>query len=702
MNKNELSIEHVGVTAFNPFSQHIGSSRAVMFNSHLNQKLVLIDPDEKTIQSGIEREFSKDTFKIEMPNDGTIIKIIERYPTGINIDSINYNPETVVIYEIEETKELDYFLIPNYMSYHQTFGYKLKFNENVNRIRQGETIKKGTIFADTPGAVDNNYRFGVNLNVALMTTPHVSEDGYVVSDAALKKFKFNLYETRVVNFGSKKFPLNIHGTIDDYKMFPDIGEYINTSRSDGVLMALRDYNEKNYPVSISNLDLMEIDHIFDKSVYVRSGNGKIIDIKVISNNFNSKKLPKQILTQPEKYRKAYVDFNKELYSVEQTIREERRKKYGEDIVKLTPKLHSLLVSSLSIINPKQANTNKFLNLVYRQVPLDEYRVEFIIEYEITPSIGCKLTDLNGGKGVICKIEKEENMPIDKDGNRADVIVDPMSTISRTNIGRLYEQYINGASRDVAKDIRKKLSIKQNECSTDILSFKDDKVNSSYNYLLDYYKIISDKQYQFYNTLSEEDKLEALTNVINNGICVYYPINNDIIIYRAILEIDKKFKPTFGPVSYIGASGIRCVTKNSIRIAPMYIMLLDKIADSWSSMSSGRLHHFGVLSPVIKSEKHATPYRNTAVKTIGEAEFNIVGGYCSPRAIAETIDRSNNPMSTKEMYRTILNSDTPGNIEQVIDRKKFIFGSNKPLLLMKHILMCCGINVAYKREDKHGR
>jgi DNA-directed RNA polymerase beta subunit len=43
---------------------------------------------------------------------------------------------------------------------------------------------------------------------------------------------------------------------------------------------------------------------------------------------------------------------------------------------------------------------------------------------------------------LCQIAKPEDMPVDQNGNRADIIMDPNSTVSRMNLGRVYEMYIN--------------------------------------------------------------------------------------------------------------------------------------------------------------------------------------------------------------------------------------------------------------------
>ncbi len=88
------------------------------------------------------------------------------------------------------------------------------------------------------------------------------------------------------------------------------------------------------------------------------------------------------------------------------------------------------------------------------------------------------------------------------------------------------------------------------------------------------------------------------------------------------------------------------------------MLLEKIADSWSALSSGKLQHFGVLSPMTQSEKYAYPYRNSSVRTVGETEGRVYAAYSSRLNVAEVMDRNNNTLTHREVVKSIINADHP--------------------------------------------
>lgn len=292
------------------------------------------------------------------------------------------------------------------------------------------------------------------------------------------------------------------------------------------------------------------------------------------------------------------------------------------------------------------------------------------------------------------------MPVDAAGNRADLVVDPASTLSRNNTGRHYEHYFGGASRDAAIRVRDILGLSKSRCSADMVSCCDDhQIQQAYDYLLQYYSYVSTKQYQYYSQLVLDDRLEHLANVVEQGVYLFVPINNDLDSIEMVKRTEFLVKPTYGPVSYVGNSGMRRMTRSKVRIAPMYIMLLDKIADEWSSTSTGRLQHFGILSPTIKSEKFAFPYRNSPVRTIGETEGRIYVGYTGPESMAEMMDRSNNPDTQRHMTHHLLSADRPTNIDTLVNRELIPLGRSKNLQLVNHILGVSGIRLVYEPETK---
>lgn len=290
------------------------------------------------------------------------------------------------------------------------------------------------------------------------------------------------------------------------------------------------------------------------------------------------------------------------------------------------------------------------------------------------------------------------MPIDEDGNRADVVMDAASTISRMNLGRLHEHYLSAAARDVTKRVKAMLGITSEEVTIPHMERLPSSITEqAYMYLLGFYEIVSEQQYNFQVKLSLEERLEHLTDVCNDGVYLYCPIDNPRDSVEVVKAVERSYRPTYGPVTFVGDSGERRVSKKNIRIAPLYLMLLEKIADDWSSVSSGKLQHFGILSPQTKSEKFSYPYRNTPIRTIGETEGRIFAGYCGREAIAEMMDRSNSPVTQRNAIWNILSADKPSNIDHLVDRNYIPLGGAKPQALVKHILGTAGTKFVYEPE-----
>ena len=392
--ETKIHLEHLGIHAISPFVNYNSSPRNVMFGQHLGQRLVIEGCDEEIIQTGVSREYGKYTFGVRMPADGTVINTIQKYPQSVSVNSLPFNPETIVIYENHETKEIDYISIPYHKTLHQYFGYKYKLNEDaLSLIKHGCNIPKGTVFADSPAIAENGgYKLGLNLNTVFMSHPAVAEDGIAVCSDVLEKLKFRVYDTRIVQFGSNNFPLNLYGDLDNYKPFPEIGDYI---RDDGILMMLRDYDLDTVPVNFHPYSTMEPDMMFDAATYVRGRGGRIVDIEVISNNNLNKNLPEQMKGQINRYQQAYVRFCQEIVDTDLKIRRNRKKSYGANSIKLSHRFHRLVTECLAVTNYNQDKYDQRLTLEYKKSSIDEYRIKFVIESEVIPDLGYKLTDFVG-------------------------------------------------------------------------------------------------------------------------------------------------------------------------------------------------------------------------------------------------------------------------------------------------------------------
>ncbi len=383
----ELRPDLFSTSALNPYPGHTASSRVQMFaSSHLSQRLNILEPTLRYCQTGMEYEFGKYTLNIKMPVDARIITIIKRYLETADDSTIRYNPQDIVIYENVETGEVGVLDIPRYQSYHQQFGFEYVTTDDYEKITPRGFVAKDTVIVDAPSKQKNGgYMLGREVNVAFMTHPAIAEDGILISSDVLHKFAYKTYETRVVEWGAKKFPLNLYGTAFNFKAFPDIGEYI---RDDGLFMGFRQDDKNLGPVDQSIYDMMVPDHIFDKLTYAAGPGGRVVDIRVDCGEDYRVNFLEGTDAQIHKYVNATNEFYKKIWSEYKRLQRER----GPHL-RITEEFSRLLIEVQAAIIPL---SNPKLNKLHRKSPLDDVRVEFVIEYINVPHDGAKLTDLLGG------------------------------------------------------------------------------------------------------------------------------------------------------------------------------------------------------------------------------------------------------------------------------------------------------------------
>lgn len=385
--RNELSAKFLAACGLNPFHVNDSSSRLQMLSQHLGQMLVIKGATTRQLQTGMERQYGKYTYRIEMPCNGIVLDIVERYPATMSDESIAHNPQTIVVYEDCETKEIGIINLVDYCTNHQYFGFRYKGQKGLSQIRVGAYIPKGTVFLDSPSITDEgDYKYGIQANMAFMSHPACSEDGMAVSDKFLGRLGFQTFENRVVEWGRKRFALNLYGNDKVYKPFPDIGSVI---REDGLLMALRDYEPAELAVVEQGIySTQKVDFTFDTTFYANGAGGRVIDIRINHDSADHNCAEKHMDSQPQKYDAARRRFYKRLMDIYFGLRAKR----GESL-QITPEFHQLIVIAQSVMTEggKQRVTK-----LYRKAPLDTFRVEFVIQYDNVPNIGSKMTCLHGG------------------------------------------------------------------------------------------------------------------------------------------------------------------------------------------------------------------------------------------------------------------------------------------------------------------
>jgi len=100
------------------------------------------------------------------------------------------------------------------------------------------------------------------------------------------------------------------------------------------------------------------------------------------------------------------------------------------------------------------------NKKYPKPPKDKFMVKgvsvkgvlirFRIEQELRVGFGDKLCNRYGNKGIISLVEKDELMPRLPNGERVDIVLNPLGLLGRMNIGQLYEMYCGLMARELGR------------------------------------------------------------------------------------------------------------------------------------------------------------------------------------------------------------------------------------------------------------
>ena len=684
--RTETKLEFLGTSGVNNFVAQNSSPRACMDASHMSSRVPLITPDEPVLKTGIEYELGKYINDVRVDHDCVVKAIVPKYREY----GVDTPPVYTVFIEYEEDGHvyLDYIDVDTYRSSHGFFGYQLKPSDEFLNLGYNSTIPKDTILATTASyGKEGCYNYGLNANMVFMSHPSVAEDGFVVSESFVQRSKFTSIVKRVINITKDTIPLNINGTPDVFKFIPCIGEKV---RADGLLCALRPRNDWFSVSDMSDKNISELDFTFDTCFYVNP-NSTVIDVSVTRGNYVKPEFTSKMTEQLDTYAEMLVNYYRNVVSKYEHLVNEKKVMYGTvDSIKFTPRLLRFVTDSMIKVNMANHGKNK---LCYRKLPIDQYRIEVTTISTIQPDLGYKLTGLHGDKGVICRILPDECMPVDEMGNRADIIADSTATISRMIPGRVYQAYMSAFARDNRQRINLHFN---NKYGLNYLGkITSDDLNWFRAYLHDVYSFVNSEMVDFLNSLSEEDLRNHLTEVVTDNLYLYYPTDNEKNIVDVIDAIERTpYKPYIGKVSYVDELGRKVTTQEPVRVGQLYILILEKIANTYSGVSSAKVNNFGFPVKSTNLDKFKYPHSLTPTKTLGETETRILTSMAEPEMVADLFDLTLNSTSHKLLIKNILENDKAFDPTFNIDRDQNPYGNTRSLAILKHMFTAAGFDYEY--------
>ena len=476
--------------------------RQHMFSTHYSQHVMIQDPETPRNFTGYEKQFGKylNSFEKAKKNYDIIGKVIRH-------SSFPEMMYTLILRE-RGTNNYDIVKVSHYEKLSDQHGYLRPFTY-VDKKGVGSVISKDdVIYKSNSLDAMGNYRYGKNAKVAYMFIHEVKEDSIVVSEEFADSVKFNLVTKTELDIQKNDVLLNIYGNLQEYKSIPSVGEYVN---SKGILLAVRQMEKKNISADFTDMALTNLYYTDNKF----GAHGQVVDIDIKVNDIEElQKDPHR-----EQLYNLYMDqlrYYQELVNIMQPIANDQNNH-------ITDRFTQCLFTARTNISPDIKYSSNTGNFEFAHITI--YTAD-------TQSLrtAMKLTNRCGAKAVIGKIWPKENMPVDENGTRADLICSAAGLVGRTNPDQLFEQLINFISDEVLRRMKK--------CKT---------TEESAQMLIKYLKDMSPEwgEYTegFYKSRTKQEKEEFLNNLYNSklGIMMYNPPAHNSIGWEKLKKITKDYK-----------------------------------------------------------------------------------------------------------------------------------------------------------------
>ncbi len=698
--------EFVGVsTLLSPFFQHCASQRLMMFASHITQSLVLDGSEPPRIGTGYEPIVGKYEFSTcRVDQDSLVLLRIPKFnPLTYRSAGVTEIPSYKIIYIGEDDRQVHCMDVATYTSLYDGFGYynKMLGFEN-GMLSQGAFIPKGTKLTTSPSHDGDIYKYGVNANVAFMAEWGVTEDAFIVSESLAKKCSNTAIRKIKLNIPLDVVPLNLYGDNESYQCFPCIGDYV---REDGALIALRRVNKSTFVSDMTPEALRNIEHLHDE-VHRAPPGAKVIDVDVYINTEALKKLE----DRDSIIYKQFVDLDECHKYQHRAILDAYRQYVVKEGYECSPEFNTAVFRAATLSGDKEF-VKKRTRLCDSREPIELITCEITYAYKRQVTRGSKLTGREGGKGVVSAIWKDEDMPVDDNGIRADIIITPASILNRMNPSQLYEQFWNRTAVQVIRNAKQTWlggyvlgeSDKEQPWSNHPLF--DQNWKAIYDYILEFFHDFRPAYAKFVqeSITSVTDKMEFVEECLNKGLYLISAFRKPRPLEH-IIEVAQKYGVEATPVTYTvrnpdTGEGKTVRTRKPVLIGSKYIILLGKIpSDQLNSVSMGYVNQFELpIKPKSKHIKSQAAFGLTPMK-FGEDETCILNMSLGNALVARFYGvHSTSPDVVKLLGKHLITEIQPTATPGLPIKTQDILYSSQTGSMLKHMLGIIGYDVRPKDD-----
>ena len=569
----------LGKSLYQPFTDANSGARKIMAATQLEHAMPLIHSEVAILKTGYEEEYGDQS--------SAIIRADSNYEVVGKISKFADNPNHHYYLLLRDILTNKLYVLERIMHDYstETYGY-LYDNTAMDALDVGYEIATDDVLRKSTSTDEYlNRQDGVNLNTIYMACDITKEDGMWISEPARRKLASPLFKKVVINLNDNDMFLNIMGDENNYKSFPMIGEEIQN----GMLCAIR-REQSDTSLFTQSVQQLMTPMMSDEKYTIKEG--KVIDISIKCNNPDILK-DKHTNCEVLYYYNNWVRFMTEFVNTVDSV----RNKYN--ITEIDYTLEKMYVNFKRELRGDQfIDDGKIFSGSY---------IEFmILEYNL-PSVGDKITNRFGGKGVIVRISPEEEMPRTADTNEpVELIMNGCTCVNRENPGQAHEMSITHINRSLINFFRTNM-LSTAEIMNMVVVFLSYTAPKEAVCMADYF-----------NHLSDEDKDMFVQQFIDDGFIQLSikPISESMTqdrlndIYKEFSWINQRAmvvpqKGSTGKIRYI-------YSRRPVVFGKMYIYRLKQYAEekySITSLSSTNLrgeNSRNKLSKNYKALHQATP------------------------------------------------------------------------------------------------
>jgi len=474
-----------------PFLEHDDANRALMGSNMMRQAVPLLNPEVALVGTGIEDMVARDS-RVLINSEGA----------GV-VEYVDAN-EIIIRYERDDKERLVSF-DDDSKSYSLTKFARTNQNTCVNLrpiVRKGDKVIKGQVLCEGYATKEGSLALGRNLMVAFMPWKGYNfEDAIVISEKVLKEDIFTSIHIEEFTLEVRDTKRGVEELTND---IPNVSaEATKDLDENGLIRIGAEVSEgdiligKITPKGESDPTPEEklLRAIFgDKAGDVKDASlkappsmkGVVIEKKLFSRIIKDRKAKAR---EKDDIKKLDDDYNRDVDKLKAKLVEKLTVLVGGKVSQgvfnifkqeVLPKGTKFQVKSLMEIDYLNVNPNKwtadkdkndlikslinnyiikfkeimgvynrkkFVAVVGDDLPAGIVQMAKVyIAKKRKLKVGDKMAGRHGNKGIVARIQREEDMPFLEDGTPVDVVLNPLGVPSRMNLGQIYETILGWAGK----------------------------------------------------------------------------------------------------------------------------------------------------------------------------------------------------------------------------------------------------------------